>query len=52
MTYNTLNLNGHTQHLIQPFAFADNEIENWRMLTNKEIHVFKNPTIIERVRLG
>jgi len=31
----------------------DNEKENWRMLTNKEIYAsVKNPTIIETVRLN
>jgi hypothetical protein len=31
----------------------DNEKENWRILTNKEIYaVVKNPTITERVRLN
>ena len=31
----------------------DNEKENWRILTNKEIYaIVKNPTVIETVRLG
>jgi len=31
----------------------DNEKENWRILTNKEIYArVKKPTIIETVRLG
>jgi hypothetical protein len=27
---------GHRQYSIQPFAFADNDKENWRILNNKE----------------
>jgi len=31
----------------------DNEKENWRILTNKEIYAsVKKPTIIETIRLG
>jgi hypothetical protein len=31
----------------------DNEEENWRILTDKEIYVIvKKPTIIETIRLG
>ena len=31
----------------------DNEKENWRILTNKEIYVsVKKPTIIEKIRLN
>jgi len=31
----------------------DNEKENWRILTNEDIYSsFKNPTIIETIRLG
>jgi hypothetical protein len=31
----------------------DNEKENWRILTNKEIYAsVKNPTIIETIRLN
>jgi hypothetical protein len=32
---------------------SDNEKENWRILTNKEIYaIFKKPTIIETIRLN
>jgi len=31
----------------------DNEIENWRILNNKEIYVsVKKPTVIEKIRLN
>ena len=31
----------------------DNEKENWRILTNKEIHaIVKEPTIVETIRLN
>jgi hypothetical protein len=29
----------------------DNKKENWRILTDKELHAVKKPTITERIRL-
>jgi hypothetical protein len=35
------------------FYIYDNEKDNWRILTNKEIYAsVKNPTIIETIRLN